>query len=267
MSRDFDEILDECIDRINSGQGIEECLASYPEHAQELEPALRAVFDIRAAYSFTPRPAVKAAARQRFYAALDSLERKRQEHRAVPRRLLRWSWAWAGIAAILLLGVIGYALMTTLAPANAGILEVRVTDAPPQDVSEILVSVDDIQVHKAGAGEASGWITIIEEEKTFDLIKISGIEEVLGSEEIEATDYTQIRMDVLWVEVTIDGEQKTATIPSGTLRIVSPFSVEKGEKTILTLDFDAEKSVKVTGTGEVIFRPEVKVLARKGEGS
>lgn len=267
MSRDFDEILDECIDRINSGQGIEECLASYPEHAQELEPVLRTIFDIRAAYSFTPRPAAKAAAKQRFYAVLDSLERKRQERRAVPRRLFRWSWAWAGIAAVLLLGVIGYALMTTLAPANAGILEVRATDAPPQGVSEILVSVDDIQVHKAGAGEGSGWVTIIEEPRTFDLIKISGIEEVLGSKEIEAADYTQIRMDVLWVEVTIDGEKKIATIPSGTLRIVKPFSVEKGEKTILTLDFDADQSVKVTGTGEVRFRPVVKVLVRKAERS
>ena len=267
MSREFDEILDECIDRVNSGEGIEECLASYPEHAQELEPALRAIFDIRAAYSFTPRPAAKETARQRFYAALDSLERKRQEPRAVPRRLFRWSWAWAGITAVLLLGVVGYALMTTLAPAEAGILEVRVTDAPPQGVSEILVSVDDIQIHKAGAGEGSGWITIIEEEKTFDLVKISGIEEVLGSKEIEAADYTQIRMDVLSVRVIVNGEEKIATIPSGTLKIVRPFGVEKGEKTILTLDFDAEESVRVTGQGEVIFSPVVKVLERKAERS
>jgi hypothetical protein len=267
MSRDFDQILDECIDRMNGGEGIEECLASYPEHAQELEPALRAIFDIRAAYSFTPIPAAKATARQRFYAALDGLERKRQERRAVPRRLFRWSWAWAGIAAVLLLGVVGYALMTTLAPAEAGILEVRVTDAPPQDVSEILVSVEDIQVHKAGAGEGSGWITIVEEEKTFDLIKISGVEEVLGSKEIAAADYTQIRMDVLWVEVTINGQKKMATIPSGTLKIVRPFSVEKGEKTILTLDFDAENRVTVTSKGEVKFRPVVKVLVRKAERS
>jgi len=157
--------------------------------------------------------------------------------------------------------------MTTLAPADAGILEVRVTDAPPQDVSEILVSVDDIQVHKIGAGEASGWITIIEEARIFDLIAISGIEEVLGSREIEATDYTQIRINVLWVKVTIGGEEKIATIPSGTLKIVRPFSVEKGEKTILTLDFDAEESVTVTGQGKVIFRPVVKVLVRTGEGS
>jgi len=267
MSKDFDEILDECVDRINSGEGIEECLASYPEHAQELEPALRAIFDIRAAYSFTPRPGAKAAAKQRFYAALDSLERKRQERRVVPQRLFEWWKAWAAVATVLLLVLIGYALITTLAPANTGILEVRATDAPPQGMSEILVSVDDIQVHKAEAEEESGWITVIDEERTFDLIAISGIEEVLGSSEIEATAYTGIRMNVLSVKVTISGEEKSATIPSGVLKIVTPFSVEKGEKTILTLDFDADKSVTVTGQGEVIFKPVVKLLERKAERS
>lgn len=265
MNRDFDEILDECVDRMNSGEGIEECLASYPEHAQELEPALRAMFDIRAAYSFTPRPGAKAAARQSFYAALDSLERKRQERPAAPRRLFRWSWAWAGIAGVLLLFAIGYAVMTTLAPADTGILEVRATDALPQGVAKILVSVDSIEVHKTEAGEESGWITIIDEARTFDLIAISGIEEVLGSNEIEATAYAGIRMDVLSVKVTIGEEEKIATIPSGTLKIVRPFSIEEGGKTILTLDFDAGQSVVVTGKGEVIFKPVVKVLVRKGE--
>ena len=84
MSKNFNQLLDECVDRINSGESIEECLASYPEQAKELEPTITAIFDIRAAYSFTPRPAAKAAAKQRFYALLDSLERKPQERRPVP---------------------------------------------------------------------------------------------------------------------------------------------------------------------------------------
>ena len=37
MNKDFDQILDECIDRTNSGQSIEECLKLYPESALELE--------------------------------------------------------------------------------------------------------------------------------------------------------------------------------------------------------------------------------------
>jgi len=40
MNKRFDEILDECISRINSGGRLEHCLAKYPDHAEELEPLL-----------------------------------------------------------------------------------------------------------------------------------------------------------------------------------------------------------------------------------
>ena len=80
MSRDSDRILDECVDRISCSESIEQCLASHPEQAEDLEPPLRAMFDILAAYSLAPRPNGKVAEKQCFRATLDSLERKRQEH-------------------------------------------------------------------------------------------------------------------------------------------------------------------------------------------
>ena len=49
MIRTFDTILDECVDRVNRGESIEDCLAGYPEHAEELEPLLSAMFDTRSA--------------------------------------------------------------------------------------------------------------------------------------------------------------------------------------------------------------------------
>ena len=79
MGRDFNDIFDKCVDRINQGEGIENCLASYPEHAEELEPLLRAMLDTQTAYTFTPSPAAKGAARQRFNATLGRLEQKRRE--------------------------------------------------------------------------------------------------------------------------------------------------------------------------------------------
>ena len=66
MPKSFDEIFDECVDRINRGERLEDCLASYPEHARDLEPLLQAMLDTQEAYSFTPSPAAKRAARQRF---------------------------------------------------------------------------------------------------------------------------------------------------------------------------------------------------------
>jgi hypothetical protein len=49
MTGDFDLVLDEAISRLEAGEAVEDCLASYPEHARLLEPLLRmAAFSGRA---------------------------------------------------------------------------------------------------------------------------------------------------------------------------------------------------------------------------
>ena len=70
---------------------------------------------------------------------------------------------------------------------------------------------------------AAGWTAVINEPKTFDLMKIMGIEELLGSSELTAGEYNQVRLDVENVEVTIGGETIVGTVPSGKLRIVGRF--------------------------------------------
>jgi len=78
MSKSFDDILDECVNRINRGESIEDCLGSYPEHSEQLQPLLSAMLDTQGAYKFTPSSEAKWAARQRFNAAREQLERKRE---------------------------------------------------------------------------------------------------------------------------------------------------------------------------------------------
>jgi len=265
MVREFDEILDECVDRINRGEKLEDCLDNYPEHAEELQPLLRVMVDTQRIYTFRPSPTAKIAARQRFYGVIEGLEQKRKQRRILSPQTFTWSKAWAATVAILVVVIAGYfGLKAFLAPVSyEGLLEVRVTDAQAWDVSKVIVSVDDIQVHKAGVEEDSEWLTVIDEEKTFDLLALSGVEEVLGSKTIEATEYNNIRMEVLSVTVTIDGEEKAATVPSGKLKLVTSFTVKADSKTILTLDFDVDRSVVVTGTGKVLFKPVIKVLVRE----
>ena len=149
-----------------------------------------------------------------------------------------------------------------------GQLEVRITDAPPKGVSKILVTVSQIEVHQAEAQEEQGWLSVIQEEKTFDLVEITGVEEILGSREFATGRYTQVRMEVIGATVTLrndDGSEvdKKAEVPGEKLRVVGPFEVEAGMVTVLTLDFDADRSVVVTGKGDVQFKPVVKLLVRK----
>ena len=92
-----------------------------------------------------------------------------------------------------------------VAQTLTGLLEVRVTDAPPEGVTSILVSVNNIQVHQAGAAdEESGWLTLfavtsttstVVKSKTFDLVEFTGIEGVLGVDTLPVGKYTQIRIE------------------------------------------------------------------------
>jgi len=155
--------------------------------------------------------------------------------------------------------------------AATGIVEVRVTDAPRSDnVTSIMVTVSEVAIHRAAAeqmqqqGEEQGggeWIPVeITGANPFDLLQIKGIEEVLGTKSIAAGKYTQIRMNVNKVEVSLgENEPEEATLPSGELKFVRPFEVIEGQTTVLLLDFDAENSVTVTGVGKVIVKPVVKL--------
>ena len=152
-----------------------------------------------------------------------------------------------------------------------GIIEIRVTDPPPADVESAVIYLSSIEVHRV-SGSASEWVMVSEDTSSFDLMDVIGVEEVLTAVQTQSGNFTQIRMDVDRVEVlTVDGESITAEVPGEKLKIVRPFRVEAGVKTVLTLDFDGEKSLilrgKDTATGErtALFKPVVKLLIEKEE--
>lgn len=166
---------------------------------------------------------------------------------------------------------------SALIPGGKGIIEIRVTDPPPAGVASAVVYLSNIEVHRVLAGASAntsgnvsdndtGWVTLSSNITSFDLMDVIGVEAFLASANVDAGKFTQIRMDVDRVEVvTTDGDNITAEVPGGKLRIVRPFDVDAGVKTILTLDFDGEKSLVLTGQGKAIFKPVVKLDIDKEE--
>ncbi len=333
MSENMDRILDECIDRLNSGTSVEECLGLYPEYAEELEPLLRAINELHTESALVPSASAKISGRQQLLQERARLAAERHKPRvSFFQNLFTQPRLWAPVAVALVVILLGFGLSTifmtgnddqttvvdvpsetpqssptsipsispdtspTASPdtsptsfpaispdttptttvetpeatpttseptviASVGILEFRVTDAPAYDISAVHVTVNNIQVHQSGTeNEEAGWKTVIDESKTFELLALRGIEEVLGSTEIESGHYTQIRLDVESVSATIDGETQEADVPSDKLKLVSSFEIGDGEMTVVTLDIDAEESVIVTGSGQVKFKPAIKVL-------
>jgi heat shock protein HslJ len=201
---------------------------------------------------------------------------------------------------ITILGVLslvaGACVQLSPVQADYGTLKLYVTDERSrEEVSSILVTVSELQVHKAlaeqereqeqqqsttgdqvrkreqeqqqteqGQGE---WISVNIDEtaRTFDLFDIEGIEQYLGQIEIEAAKYTQVRLVIETVQVSFNsgGSLEDARIPSKELKIVHPFNIVRGETTALVIDFDADKMVTVTGSGEIIVKPVVKLTVRQ----
>lgn len=271
MDRDFDLLLDECLDRLNGGQSVEECLALYPQFAEEIEPLLMAAAAVHAGSASVGGDEVKAKGRARLQQAeREFADGGEKSGEASLRPLFRKPRLWVPLSAaiVVILIIIGLASLAsfnrssdgTSSPlpviAKTGTLELRVTDAPRHDISAVNVTVSDIKVHREGAD----WQTVIGGSRSFELLELRGVEEILGSRELEAGRYTQIRFDVEKVLVEVDGFTREATLPGEQLKLAGTFDIHEGKVTILTLDFDAEKSVAITGNDMIIFKPVVKIM-------
>ena len=140
------------------------------------------------------------------------------------------------------------------------------TTTPDQTTDNVTATTDN-QTPEQDV-DSSGWITleIGEGAATFDLLQVQGINQFFADGLIAAGKYTQVRLIVDKVEVALgENDPVPARLPSGVLKLVSPFDVVAGETISLVLDFDAEKSVNITGSGEIIFKPVVKISTVNGD--
>ncbi len=99
-NREFENILDECLDRLAGGETLEQCLQSYPEQAAQLEPLLKMAQAVSKASAILPRSEFKARARYQFHSALQAETTKKRQPLFGLRR--RWSVVLM-VASILLL--------------------------------------------------------------------------------------------------------------------------------------------------------------------
>lgn len=101
QSIELDNILNKCLERLLSGETMEQCLASFPDYASELKPLLETALNVKKATTIQPRPEFRENARLQFQAALNKAEDK-------PRRsFFHWlqqpQWATAATAVLLIL--------------------------------------------------------------------------------------------------------------------------------------------------------------------
>ena len=106
----IEEIFNDCVDILQSGGSVEECLSLYSEHASELKPMLTTVQSTRAAYDeINPLPASKARIQIAVMQAFSQQNEKAQAN-SYFHNIFRKPAAVFAVAALLILLISGTGL-------------------------------------------------------------------------------------------------------------------------------------------------------------
>ena len=135
-NKQFNNILDECLERLLTGQEtVEQCLQRYPEHATELEPLLRTATIMKKAVDVEPSADFRARARYQ-------LQSMMAESKA-PRRAVRFAPRWAiAVCAVMLVFVLGGG---TVLAANGSM--------PGSPLYAVKLATENLSIKLAGSEE------------------------------------------------------------------------------------------------------------------
>jgi len=107
MAERFENILEECLERLRQGESMEQCLARYPEQAADLAPLLQvAAATQKTSSAVQPRPEFKERSRYEIQSQLHGKERKTEPKKT---SFVGWMprWAVAVVSVILVFLVAG----------------------------------------------------------------------------------------------------------------------------------------------------------------
>ena len=122
----LDEILDNCLERIIiGGESLKDCLASYPERVDELEPLLKAALATRKiSLSIEPDPQFRTQVKQRFLQEAGTAEEKRSRS-AFNFFRPRWATAVVSICLALLVAFSGIVVVASNSMPGGALYSVK----------------------------------------------------------------------------------------------------------------------------------------------
>jgi hypothetical protein len=158
---------------------------------------------------------------------------------------------------------------STNSDTNTAKLAVYLTDATAHYDSVIIV-FSEISAHID-----SQWVHVSQQPRRVDLLDWSNGETLLlGSADVPAGKYTQIRIKIDSAFVGVDGEVHQMKVPSGSqtgLKLGPEFTIADGSTYELVLDFDANRSVVRQGPRHnphsYSLKPHIRMIAHAVSGS
>lgn len=278
MTNDFDKILDECIDRINGGESLEDFLADYPDYAERLEPLLRVMLQTKDTYSFVPSASTKMAARQRFIAAREKLVQRRREKQPLFSSLFARPMVWATVAILILIVVAGYfgfrpifAPTTTPPEEESPIISQPPVPTPDPEGNFVFLISDDVNaiedftsvnvtISKIGilpGDDSEQWLEVDPEVAEVDLTQVKGDKtQQIWRGNVPEDIYTNIFILVTEVRGVLKetGEEVEIKLPSNKLHIPKSFTISADSVVSFTFDITVIEAGK---SGQYILKPQI----------
>jgi Domain of unknown function (DUF4382) len=158
------------------------------------------------------------------------------------------------VLAMAVTGLLLIAGISYLGSFASGTVYIYVRDAPA-NWNRLSVVFSDIQVHPAGADNASDWVALPLFSPTIDFVALGNLTKLLALDRAAAGKYTQLRLVVDSVTgVLANGTSVTLIVPDGVLKTIVPFNIPGSGAVTVTLEFDLASSIHLA-SGKWIFRP------------
>jgi hypothetical protein len=268
MVDNFDKILDECIDRINRGETVESCLASYPDFAEQLKPLLGAVLQTRETYTFAPQESTKMAAKRRFDAALEKRLQADDKKQPWLNRFFGRPLAWAAIATAAAaifavyfgLNQAAYPVGPTPDPDPVGNFVLLISDEVNaiEDFESLNVSITKVGL--LSSGDSPEWVEFEPETEVIDLTTVKGDKtQQIWRGNIPEGEYTKV---IIYVDdvngvLKATGETVEVKLPSNKLQISKPFRITSGTVTSFTYDLTVISTGNQQSGIKYILKPQI----------
>lgn len=143
-------------------------------------------------------------------------------------------------------------------PEGNGRIKMYMTDAPAL-YDSVIVTINAVEI-----STDSGWLRLNSNIQTFNLLDYrNGITVLFCDSVLAPGHYSQIRLIVTSARVVDGGVSHNLTIPSGSqtgIKLNHQFDISAGVTYELLLDFDASKSIHVTGNGTYMMNPVIRVI-------
>ena len=184
-SREFDDVLDECLERLLvKGETVEQCLDSFPEHTDALKPLLETALSVKEASAIQPRSEFRDKARYQLQSVLQEAESRRR------RSFFSWSWQprWAMVVAV--------ALVVLL--AGGGTVAAASGSMPDGPLYPVKLATEQVQLFftPSALGKAELYAKLVDR-------RVSEIARMAGANKPEHIERATRRLDAYLVKIAV----------------------------------------------------------------